>query len=249
MDRGFEVKIDKQNYTIKSSTVTTFKAQYEQRINSLTDLLIEEDTFDASLILSKLFPTVNADIFLSHSSQDSDYAIQIAEDLKDCGITVFIDSLVWGSVYDLLKAIDNKYCLSANGQTYDYDERNRSTAHLHMVLSTALQRMIYQTDTILFMNTEKSISLKHSVKGELKTLSPWIHMELSFSSMVRRKPRRTGVKQEGRMMDHASNESFSVVHEAPTRHLTNISDNQFQSWLRYAFLYGREALDQLYTKY
>ncbi|MBN1004864.1 hypothetical protein JTL34_36295, partial [Pseudomonas aeruginosa] len=99
--------------------------------------------------------------------------------------SVFVDSCNWDSIYDLLKAIDNKYCRREGNINYDYDERNRSTAHVHMILTTALQRMIDQTDTIIFMNTDQSVSLKHSVNGEKKTLAPWIHMELNFSSLVR----------------------------------------------------------------
>ncbi|MBN0147988.1 hypothetical protein JTL51_34360, partial [Pseudomonas aeruginosa] len=93
-------------------------------------------------------------VFLSHSSQDANEAIQIALELQEnCDLSVFVDSCIWGSIYDLLKAIDNKYCRREGNINYDYDERNRSTAHVHMILTTALQRMIDQTDTIIFMNT------------------------------------------------------------------------------------------------
>lgn len=252
MDRGFNLTLDTNNYSFRPWAVESYQTENRKRVKNLADLMIEKDTFDASLILDTIFPTVKADIFLSHSFQDSDKAIQLAMELKEnCGLDVFIDSCVWGSVYELQKAIDNKYCLSESGTTYDYDERNRSTAHLHMILSTALQRMIDQTDTILFMNTDQSISLKHSVKDQPKTLSPWIHMELSFSSLVRRKPRKIRVKHEGRVLDHViSNESFNIAHEAPVNHFTKLTDRDFERWKTYANCNnGSRAIDYLYENF
>lgn len=248
MDRGFNLTLNTQYYPVNDYAIRTYKDTNRQHIQDLADVLIDNDTLDASLIIKKLFPTVNADIFLSHSSKDIDQAIQISEDLRACGIIVFIDSLIWGSVYDLLKAVDNKYCLKSDQQTYDYDLRNQTTAHLHMALSSALQHMIDETETILFMNTDQSISLKHSINGDQKTLSPWIHMELSFSSLVRRRSRRVENKRSGVALDHAM-ESLNVAHDAPTDHLTKITEDQFNSWMRSAKIDGRKALDRLYQNF
>lgn len=252
MDRGFNLALETNNYNFRTSAVESFKAENSNRVKNLAALMITKDTFDASFILNTLFPTVKADIFLSHSFQDSDKAIQLAMELKEsCGLDVFIDSCVWGSVYALQKTIDNEYCLSENGKTYDYDERNRSTAHLHMILSTALQRMIDQTDTILFLNTDQSISLKHSVKDQTKTLSPWIHMELSFSSLVRRKLRKTNAKNESIVFDHAiGNESFNIIHEAPINHFTKLTTRDFERWMKYSKTNkGSKAIDFLYANF
>lgn len=252
MDRGFNLSIDTANYYVNTDKVTAYKYANQLRVENLAQLMIDKDTFDASIIINELFPTVNADIFLSHSSQDADQAIQMAIMLKEqCDLNVFIDSCVWGSVYDLLKAIDNKYCRREGQTTYDYDERNRSTAHVHMILSTALQQMIDETETIIFMNTDRSISLKHSVDEAQKTLSPWIHMELNFSSLVRRKRRFITKAEDSRMLDQVvGNESFTVVHDAPTRHLTSLSEVEFSQWLtRASVLKGSKAIDHLYNNY
>ena len=252
MDRGFNLDINTGLYTVDLSKVTAYKAANQKRVEDLAQLMIDEDTFDASLILDSLFPAVDADIFLSHSSKDANVAIQIALELQEkCGLSVFIDSCIWGSVYDLLKAIDKKYCRRDGQTTYDYDERNRSTAHVHMILTTALQRMIDQTDTIFFMNTNQSISLKHSVNGEQKTLSPLIHMELNFSGLVRRRPRYKMVAESKFALDGVvSNERFNVAHDAPIDHLISIAESQFRKWMRQASsLKGSKAIDHLYSNF
>lgn len=252
MDRGFDLDINTDLYTVDFSKVNAYKAANQKRVEDLAQLMIDKDTFDASLILDSLFPAVDADIFLSHSSKDANVAIQIALELQEkCGLNVFIDSCIWGSVYDLLKTIDKKYCRRDGQTTYDYDERNRSTAHVHMILTTALQRMIDQTDTIIFMNTGQSISLKHSVFGEQKTLSPWIHMELNFSDLVRRRPRYKMVAESKYALDGTvSNERFNVAHDAPIDHLTPISESQFRKWmLQASSLKGPKAIAHLYSNF
>lgn len=252
MDRGFNLSVNTGPYPVNFSKVNAYKAANQKRVEDLAQLMIDKDTFDASLILDSLFPAVNADIFLSHSSKDTNEAIQIALELQEnCDLNIFIDSCIWGSIYDLLKAIDNKYCRREGQTTYDYDERNRSTAHVHMILTTALQRMIDQTDTIIFMNTNQSISLKHSVNGEQKTLSPWIHMELNFSNLVRRRYRYKMLVKSERALDAiVSNEQFKVAHDAPTNHLTPIAEIQFRKWMLEASnLKGSRAIDHLYRSF
>lgn len=252
MDRGFNLSIDTFSYPVDNSKVMAYKAANQKRVDELAKLMIDEDTFDASLILDSLFPAVKADIFLSHSSKDVDEAIQIALELKEkCGLDVFIDSCIWGSIYDLLKAIDNKYCRREDTTYYDYDERNRSTAHVHMILTTALQRMIDQTHTIIFMNTDQSISLKHSVDAEHKTLSPWIHMELNFTTLVRRRPRYRMVVEGKRALDEVySAEQLNMAHDAPVGQLTPISEAEFRRWMLQASnLKGSRAIDQLYDNF
>ncbi|MFJ7007933.1 hypothetical protein [Pseudomonas putida] len=252
MDRGFNLSINTGQYPVDFTKVNIYKSANQKRVDDLAQLMIDEDTFDASLILNSLFPTLSADIFLSHSSRDANEAIQIALELQEkCGLRVFVDSCIWGSIYDLLKAIDNKYCRREGQTIYDYDERNRSTAHVHMILTTALQRMIDQTDTIIFMNSDQSISLKHSVDEKEKTLSPWIHMELNFSTLVRRRSRQSAVIVNKRALNEVyAGESFNVAHEAPTGHLTSITESDFRKWmLQASALKGSKAIDLLYSNF
>lgn len=55
---------------------------------------------------------------------------------------------------DLLREIDEKYCRHSNGTSFDYDKRNYSTSHVHMMLSIALSRMIDKCESVFFLNSE-----------------------------------------------------------------------------------------------
>jgi len=46
-----------------------------------------------------------------------------------------------------------------DGKIYDYELRNYTTSHVHMMLSTALTEMIDNTECIMFYNTSLSVSL------------------------------------------------------------------------------------------
>jgi hypothetical protein len=95
-----------------------------------------------------------------------------------------------------------------------------------MILATALQKMIMQSSTLLFLNTEHSVSTEHSVQGTDKTHSPWIHMELMFSQMMAK-------VEQGRMMLDATFESAApIVHTAPTDHLKPLTSSRFTSWMK-----------------
>jgi hypothetical protein len=207
--------------------------------------VLEADTIDAQTVIRKIFPHQSVDVFISHSHEDRDLATQLAIDLKGkLGITAFVDSSVWGSADELLKKIDDKHCWDAGLGSYRYSDRNRSTAHVHMILATALQQMIDRADTLFFLNTDKSLSTKHSVVSSEKTLSPWIHMELMFSSMVRTKLRPS--LEHKRMLDSV-NESVEVAHEAPLKHLTPLGHFEVIHWMvKAAPLRGKAAIRVLY---
>jgi hypothetical protein len=104
---------------------------------------------------------------------------------------------VWGYCDDLLRQIDDEHCKNNNGNIYDYDCRNYTTSHVHMMLSTALTEMIDNTECIMFYNTPNSVSLVDDlkiIKNEKKkvTLSPWVYHELAMTSLVRiHEPNRT----------------------------------------------------------
>ncbi|HNH50066.1 MAG TPA: hypothetical protein PKY30_23710, partial [Myxococcota bacterium] len=71
---------------------------------------------------------------------------------------------------------------------YDYDSRNRSTAHVHMMLSTALTAMIDQAECVVFLNTGDSATVRRSVT---ETESPWIFFEIETVNRIRsREPAR-----------------------------------------------------------
>ena len=98
-------------------------------------------------------------------------------------LDTFIDSCLWRYSNDLLKELDKKYCKYSDGVSYDYDKRNYSSSHVHMMLSIALSRMIDNCEAVFFLNSENSISLSEEIDSE-RTSSPWIYNELSMADII-----------------------------------------------------------------
>jgi len=144
-------------------------------------------TLNGNLIEDDWFPKFNADVFLSHSHADEKKVIGFSGWLKDnFGLTVFIDSCVWGYTNDLLKIIDDKYCQNSEETMYDYNKRNYSTSHVHMMLSMALTKMMDKTELVIFMETLNSIQPVSQTITET-TKSPWIYSELVMTNLIRKK--------------------------------------------------------------
>lgn len=109
-----------------------------------------DGVIDGTKLQENWFPTKHKfNVFLSHSHNDKQLAIALAGFLKDkLGLNAFIDSCLWGYSNDLLKEIDQRYCRHRNGVSFDYNKRNYSTSHVHMMLSIALSRMIDNCEAV-----------------------------------------------------------------------------------------------------
>lgn len=151
--------------------------------NSLKKYVSISGVLDGAKMQEDWFPSIHAHVFISHSHNDRDLAITFAGFLKkEFQIISFIDSCIWGYANDLLRLLDNKYCKIDGKNSYQYDLRNYSTSHVHMMLSTALTKMIDKTECLFFINTPNSILASEI---EEKTLSPWIYAEIETSKMIR----------------------------------------------------------------
>lgn len=165
----------------------SFFDNYQAEIErSLQDFIDESGVIDGTKLQNTWFPVkTNFDVFLSHSHSDEKTAIALAGFLqKELGLNTFIDSCLWGYSNELLKRIDIQYCMQRNGEIFDYDKRNYSTSHVHMMLSIALTSMIDTCETIFLLNTPQSISLEEDIK-KAQTSSPWIYNELSVANIIR----------------------------------------------------------------
>lgn len=153
---------------------------------ALERYLLKDGSLDASAMEEDWFPEINADVFLSHSHADEKAVINFAGYLfHEFGIASFIDSTVWGYADDLLKQIDEKYCVKSrdeNGnRTYSYEKRNRTTSQVHLLLQGALAKMINRRECLIFVNTPNSMKIT-DVQGETTTASPWIYSEILMAS-------------------------------------------------------------------
>lgn len=202
-----------------------YQKHEEMAKKSLKEFIYDNGHIDGDSMKSNWFQMENVDIFISHSHQDITKVKAFAGWLYDeFKLTAFIDSCVWGYCNDLLQQIDDEYCKKKDGKTYDYNLRNYTTSHVHMMLATALTEMIDNTECIMFYNTPNSVLLAddlQKIKNEKKkvTLSPWIYHELAMTSLVRIcKPSRTIQLLENALVHKA----FSEYNDINIEH--NISD-------------------------
>lgn len=185
----------KPNTHISSEEIESYKSNKERVLEDLKEYVLSDgNTLDGDLIQKHLFPQKEFDIFLSHSHEDEDKVIKLAISLEKRGFSVFVDSCLWGNVFQLLEAVDKEYCYNPCGSTYNYKKRNHSTSHVYMMLNIALHRMIDKCEVFLFLGTPNSSSLKNNIKGQKSLRSSWLLSELAFTKLVHR---RTMFKLEG----------------------------------------------------
>lgn len=222
-------------------------------IKDLDSYLGPDGSLDCSALQKDWFPTINSNIFISHSHDDQDLAVSLAGWLyKKFKLTSFIDSYVWGYCNDLLKNIDEEYCKHSNGHSYDYDKRNYSTSHVHMMLSTALNKMIDKTECIIFLNTDKS-TLKAKDIISTQTRSPWIYSEIMSTRILRQNPLERPILKKSAQDKHFienAQKIFKPTYDIDLKHLVKLSESVLSSLHKcYKTNYPNnptDALDKLY---
>lgn len=154
------------------------------------DKFIREDGYiDGVLIESSWFPTISADVFLSHSHADEKLAIAFAHWLNiNFGIRTFIDSTVWRYALNLQKQLDNRYNIIEGTNTYKYAASNRVCSFVDMLLATALSKMIDRCECFMFLESSNSLIEPRHFNRE--TSSPWIYHELFQSKIIEKKQPR-----------------------------------------------------------
>ena len=183
---------------------------------------------NGSKLSNHWFPKIKADVFISHSHKDESTAVKCASWLKDSfGLESFVDSCLWGHADDLLKIID-KACLNPGGETYDYNKRNGSTSHVHMMLSTALSTMLGACECVIFINTPNSITSNEAVA---KTQSPWLLSELGTMRIIRRKkPERALIQLENFSGQTKKAVDLTMEYIVPLDELTPLDSDQLKAW-------------------
>lgn len=250
MYAAFDLSIDDSQIDLYESGLEAY-IKYKNEINLVLErFILEEGIPNGSKMQGDWFPLIDADIFISHSHKDEKRAIALSNWLwRNFKIRAFVDSCVWGNANSLLKLIDDKYCIHSNGVSYDYDKRNFSTSHVHMMLATSLSKMIDKTECLFFLNTNNSIKADSLIS---KTESPWIYHEISMTEIIRQLiPERL---KEGKLRLYSTkyknyvNESFRPEYELNLKHLTKIDMRVLDDWNTQKFATAQKALDYLYTE-
>jgi len=210
---------------------------------------IQNGIIDGTNLGTQWFPTVKADVFISHSHADEDIAIRCAAWLKEnFGLESFIDSCVWGHADKLLKIIDDQYCLNPGSETYDYQKRNQSTSHIHMMLATAITEMINATECIFFLNSGNSIN---SLDAISKTKSPWLFYELGVLRTIQRTVPARLLTQNFTYLT-AKSAAVPIEHTVQLTELTTLKGGDINFWCLKSLITGAsklKALDILYKMF
>jgi hypothetical protein len=228
---GFNLDIDDSYSIYYNRGKKIFDNNRDEIKKELDSFVLEDGSVDGTKMQETWFPQINADIFISHSHKDEKKAIELAGWLKfGFGLNSFIDSTVWGYAGDLLKSIDDIYCLNDDGKTYSYERRNYSTSHVHMMLSTALSMMIDRTECIFFLNTPNSITASDIVK---KTESPWIYSELAMTRLVRNRELSEYRKEKIQKFEKKAMGEINqlvVKYKVITDNLIDINKHDLKNW-------------------
>lgn len=250
---------------VKAEEIKAFQARKKSSIDDLGNYIVGQigggQILDAKRLASKIFPEKKYDIFLSHSHKDEQAAIEFAISMKKIGVSVFVDSCVWGYVGDLLKKVNDEYSgpvKTEDSTIYDMERCNQVAANLFMMLSAELNKMIDASEFFVFLRSGNSIPVESYDKFESidRTFSPWVFSELAFSRYVR-------CQDPGRDRDpvlelnkslSASFESFTdrsaiFSYEAFNAHLPELEGRALRGWYTRTNKVGGFALDELYCAF
>lgn len=223
-------------YNIGMKLFNKNKSLIAENISKYMDV---NGVLEISQIEKEWFPNIEADIFLSHSHKDEKLAIAFAGWLKkELGLTTFIDSCIWGCSNELLKKIDDEYCQNVKRTFYVYDKRNISTSHVHMVLANALMKMINQTESFIFFNTENSlVSTSEEIEAteSNKTYSPWIYLEINTVNLVKQtlpiRHIQKGAQENYGYLNESTNKLLGK-YEVNLKSLIKIDDHILSEWIK-----------------
>ena len=97
-----------------------------------------------------------------------------------------------------------------------------------MILNTALAKMIYQTECLIFVNTENS-TIKENITDESKTLSPWIYSELALSKIIEPHEPQEYLKHSF-ILNESEERQIPIVLHADIEHLKILTINHLINW-------------------
>ena len=147
-------------------------------ISDSIEKCINEDNGDIHIDVEKLkklyFPKIKADIFLSHSHKDIELVnFFVGYMQKQLKKKVFVDSNVWGNVYELRKNLYDDYAqIPGKIGSYYLNKSDKISDNLNIILASSLTEMIKNTNTFLFLSTDNSINDEYILN------SPWIYHEI-----------------------------------------------------------------------
>jgi hypothetical protein len=254
MFRGYKVNLTDDYFPDSNDIFGTLGSVVAKKnradFSNFIQFLRPDGRIDASKVEDVWFPSLQADIFISHSHADIDLVHRLVGLFKVYGLSAFVDSSVWGHSDQLLQQIDRAYCYDADRKIYSYEDRNRSTALVHNLLLIALMKVIDKAECVLFLNTPSSIEINTDHNGNPweETASPWIYSELAITRLIKRRELsefRPRLREMQKIA--AKRQSPSAVFPAPQDHLLDFNFDNFMSAID-SGKKGVDILDQIYEE-
>lgn len=251
MYKGYRIKAEyhrrksADNEKSYAAGLTIYNEHRSKIDSSLRRFRKSNGILDGTKLSASWFPGLKADVFISHSHKDFESAMILAGWLRRrFGLVSFVDESVWGYSTDLLEAVDRDYCSNGRPNTYDYEKRNQSTSHVYMMLSTALSKMIYNSECLFFINTPNSLKPEDAIGDVGVTNSPWLYSEIEMARLIGgRDP------SEHRTVIKSLSESHNAIAEYDVNisHLAELEFETLRRWGSLNFQDKYEALDALYS--
>ena len=232
------------------------KASFREQL----EVYVADNSIDGTKIQNEWFPQIEADVFISHSHVDEKLTCALAGWIYDTfGLTCFIDSNVWGYSENLLELMNSKFSNKredgSGGYLYSHDSCSMVSAHVNMMLSVALQKMIDKVEAVILINSENSINVSDGRKMN-RTYSPWIYAEIMCTEIVRRKPllayrRYTQMyhsDSKDTLFEHAG-AYITISYKVSLEHLIKMKESDLNNWKEEYVGNKRQyeyALDALY---
>ena len=235
---------------LKSEGKKLLDEKKDSYFRGLDECFLRDYTINADEIAQRMFPIVEADIFLSHSHKDKGFVEAFAAWLYvEFEIKCFVDSVFWESSEELIKNIVKRYCEENGKKRCSPKQINQVRTHVNLILNGALMKMIDETECFMFINTPNALQTRDFLFQESITTSPWIYSELLISKLirVRQLDKHTTRKKESGQKE--KNESIGLVfnHNASINHLVNVDYSEWELWEKECKgKKSTEALDALY---
>ena len=240
----FKINIeDVRRINREAAALRRFSALEEKdAVTSEIKLLFENDRgiIDGEKLKTEYFPTKlkqKYNVFISHSHGDIDEIERFARSMEKLyDVKCFVDSMVWKDIADLQYDIDDRYSRNTNG-ALDYKAVQRSTAHIHSLLSMALFEMIDQCECCIFVQSNNSLTLDFNDTLTLSQIFYMNHTKDEFPDRL--KGYYNKVLNETRMFDSEIKMSHVVDLKGFKPLLQTYLDSRMQ---------GEDFLTRLYVR-
>ncbi|WP_170020579.1 toll/interleukin-1 receptor domain-containing protein [Campylobacter sp. RM16190] len=167
--------IGKNTRGIASKSNFTFNFEEKKARKFILDYIQNERSINFTDIQKIMFPNdIYPDVFISHSHGDENLAKKLKEYL---GVSAFIDSEIWGNIYNLEKnLIFDKPITYLGNETIQ--ELNKIYSSTKLILATALSNVMHNSKYFVFIET------LNSRNNDNTTYSPWIYFENQLARQI-----------------------------------------------------------------